>query len=214
TYVTGPAFVTSNTYTWREMKTFSHYAYIVTDVTNNSQGVQIVDLQYLPDSVHALGYYNFPGFTQTHTITQSGPYLYLNGGNYNNAGVFILDLTANPTAPVKRGQWETAYIHDCAVINDTIYACNIYSPPGTISVINASNKDNLSIISSWVNNPSPGPHNCALSTDHKYCLVTDEINGNPRLLKIWNIQDLNNVTQVSTWQPTGITTSIVHNVEV
>ncbi len=32
---------------WREMKTYSHYAYIVSEVANS--GVQIVDLQYLPD---------------------------------------------------------------------------------------------------------------------------------------------------------------------
>ena len=34
---------------WREMKTYSHYAYIVSEVGNS--GIQIVDLQYLPDSV-------------------------------------------------------------------------------------------------------------------------------------------------------------------
>ena len=36
---------------WREMKTYSHYAYIVSEATNS--GLQIVDLQYLPDSVQS-----------------------------------------------------------------------------------------------------------------------------------------------------------------
>jgi choice-of-anchor B domain-containing protein len=201
------------TSSWREMKFHSHYCYIVSEASGS--GLQIVDLQYLPDSVHLVSTYSFSGYTRTHTIQRSGPYLYLNGGDYMNGGVFVLDLTANPEAPVKRGEWETKYIHDCRVINDTIWACNIYSSDGgTVSVISAVNKDNLQSITSWPNNPNPGPHNCALTTDRRYCLVTDEINGNPRMLKIWNIQNLSNIILAATWQPMGITTSIVHNVEV
>ncbi len=43
--------------------------------------------------------------------------------------------------------------------------------------------------------------------------MTDE-NTSPGKLKVWNIQDLSNITFVTDWQPTGITTSIVHNVEI
>jgi hypothetical protein len=100
------------------------------------------------------------------------------------------------------------------VVNDTIFACNIYNPPGTIAVIDARNKDNLATITTWENAPSPGPHNIALSLDRKTAYVTDEIGGNPRLLKIWDITNLNNVIKLAEWQPTGITTSIIHNVEL
>lgn len=210
---------------WREMKVYSHYAYIVSEVTNS--GVQIVDLQYLPDSVHYLGKFLFGSFTKAHSISQSGPYLYLNGGNVsvgqsNQGGIHVLDLTSNPEVPVVRGVWGTRYIHDCRVINDTIWGANIYPASqggtGSIYVINATNKDNLTTINSWVNNPFPGPHNVALTTDHHYALTTDEIGEQPgsqlRELKIWNVQNLSNVVQVAVWQPTGITTAIVHNVEV
>jgi len=221
-YIPGPVFTAGDTYTWREMKTFSHYAYIVTDVTNNAQGVQIVDLQYLPDSTHTIGFYSYTGFTRAHTIQQSGPYLYINGGNVTNlqtnaGGTAVLDLTVNPELPVKRGTWGTQYIHDCRVVNDTIWACNIYNSPygnASIYVINAINKDNLQTINSWVNNPNPFPHNCALTTDHHHILTTDETTNPPGKLKVWNIQDLNNVVQEAIWQPTGITTCIAHNVEV
>lgn len=198
---------------WREMKVYSHYCYVVNDVTGN--GMQIFDLQYLPDSVHLVQNWIFGSYTLGHTISQSGNFLYINGGNAStNGGIRCLDIS-NSENPVVRGQWTEKYVHDCRVVNDTIYACNIYSSDGgTISVINAANKDNLTTITSWVNSPDPGPHNCALTIDHKYCLTTDEIGGTPRLLKIWNIQNLNNVTQTATWQPTGITTAIVHNVEV
>lgn len=199
----------------REMKTYSHYAYIVGDQSPN--GVQIVDLQYLPDSVSLVNTFFFPGFTAGHTIqveSPAKPYLYISAGNYLIGGLFVLDLSQNPVQPVKRGQWELEVVHDCRVINDTIYACNIYNPPGTISVIDAVNKDNLVRFASWQNLPDPGPHNIAFTNDKRFALVTDELGSSPRLLKIWNVEDLNNVILASTWQPTDITTSIVHNAEV
>src|SRR5205085_10457840 len=149
-------FQTGLTSEWREMKVYSHYAYIVSEANNS--GLQIVDLQYLPDSIHFVRTYTYTGYNHTHSISQDGPYLYLNGGNVspgqtNIGGITVLDLT-NPELPVKRGSWGTYYVHDCRVRNDTIYACNIYNPPGRISVINAANKDNLSTINFWQNNPN------------------------------------------------------------
>jgi choice-of-anchor B domain-containing protein len=197
---------------WREMKVYSHYAYIVSEATGS--GLQIVDLQYLPDSIHFVRTFTFSGYNRTHTISQSGPYLYMNGGNYQEGGVFILDLTANPEMPVKRGEWETEYVHDCRVLNDTIWACNIYDPPGTISVISAMNKSSLQTVTTWVNSPNPFPHNCAITVDRKYIFTTDETSTPNGKLKVWDITNLSNIQFVTNWQPTNITTSIVHNVEI
>jgi hypothetical protein len=113
-----------------------------------------------------------------------------------------------------RGGWGNEYIHDCRVRNDTMYACNIYDPPGTVSVINVANKDNPTTITSWVNNPNPFPHNCALYPGRTYILTTDETSTPNGKLKIWNISNLSNVTLITTWMPTNITTAIVHNVEL
>lgn len=196
----------------REMKVYGSYAYVVAD--GIPSGLQIIDLQYLPDSVRLVNTLYFPGFNMGHTISQSGPYLYINAGDYNIGGLFVLDLTADPVNPVKRGEWEEAVVHDSRIINDTIFACNIYSPPGTISVIDARDKDNLVTIANWQNLPQPGPHNIAISENRRIAYVTDEIGGNPRLLKIWDISDLNNVIKIAEWHPPGITTSIIHNVEL
>jgi hypothetical protein len=65
-----------------------------------------------------------------------------------------------------------------------------------------------------VNSPNPFPHNCALTTDRKYIFTTDETSNPPGKLKVWNIQNLSNITFVTNWQPTNITTAIVHNVEI
>ncbi|MCX7877143.1 MAG: choice-of-anchor B family protein [Ignavibacteria bacterium] len=197
---------------WREMKTFSHYAYVVSEGTNSR--LQIINLQNLPSSVSLVATYSHSGYTRTHTVSQSGPYLYMNGGDYLNDGIFILDLTVNPASPILRGTWQTHYVHDCRVVNDTIYACNIYDPPGTVSVINAVNKNSLTTVTSWVNNPNPFPHNCALTTDRRYIYTTDETTSPPGKLKIWDITNIMSPVLVTTWQPMGITNTIVHNVEI
>lgn len=195
---------------WREMKTYSHYAYIVSEVSNS--GIQIVDLQYLPDSIHYVKKFLPSGYSKTHTISQSGPYLYVNGQSASaGQGVTVYDLTTNPETPVKRGAYNTLYIHDCRVFNDTIYAANVYD--GKVSIISASNKNSLSLVTSFNNLVNSGPHNTAVTDDRKTLLVTDEIGATPRLMKIWNIEDLGNIYHIASWQPTGITGTIVHNVE-
>lgn len=205
---------------WREMKVFGNYCYVVSEASNSR--VQIIDMSYLPDSVRLVGVSNMPSHTTTHTISQEGPYLYLNGCNSSfGEGTVIVDIS-NPTTLVKRGSWNGEYVHDSRILRDTIWAANIYDASnggtGSIYIINATNKDNPVLINSWVNNPTPGPHNLAITGDRKYALVTDEIpTPSPRVLKIWNIQNLNNVTFVTQWQPTGIAPnpgSVVHNVEI
>jgi len=202
-------FLTGVNSAWREMKTYSHYAYIVSEGTNSK--LQIVDLQYLPDSVHLVKVWNYTGYTNTHSISQEGHFLYLNGGNSAaNGGITCLDLS-DPENPVKKGQWTTLYVHDCRVVNDTIYAANINN--GKVSIINATNKDVLTSITSFTNLVGSGPHNTALSSDRKRLFVTDEIGTAPHLLKVWNIENMSAITYVTNWQPTGITASIVHNIE-
>jgi choice-of-anchor B domain-containing protein len=193
---------------WREMKVYSHYAYIVSEASGT--GVQIIDLQYLPDSVHYVGKFITPGHSSTHSVSQSENFLYLNGSN-SDQGTIVLDLT-NPTAPVRRGTWNERYVHDCRVINDTMWSSNISD--GYLSVIDASNKDNLVTIASWQTVPSPFTHNSAITRDRKYIYTTDETTNPPGKIKIWNIQDLSNVIFQTQWAPQGFENTIVHNVEI
>ncbi len=203
-------FLTGNNSAWREMKTYSHYAYIVSEATNSR--LQIVDLQYLPDSVHLVKVWNYTGYGNTHSISQSGHYLYLNGGNATpNGGITVLDVL-DPENPVKMGQWSTLYVHDCRVVNDTIYAANIFD--GKVSIVNATNKASLTTVNSFNNLIGGGPHNTALTENGKRLFVTDEIGTAPYLLKVWNIESRTNPVYVTSWQPTGITSSIVHNIEI
>ena len=202
------AYLPSNYSNWRDFKIYQHYIYIVNDVAG---GIQIADLQYLPDSVHYISSFFFTGFTRAHTIQQSGPYLYLNGGNYMMGGVVVIDIT-NPTQPVKRGEWETMYVHDERVINDTLWASNIYVR--TFSLIDATNKDSLRLITSFDAGTGSMPHNSALTDDRKYLFTTDEILNPVGRLKIWNVQNIHNPVYVNTWYPPGGDSSNVHNIEI
>ncbi|HMQ68767.1 MAG TPA: choice-of-anchor B family protein [Ignavibacteria bacterium] len=197
---------------WREMKVYDHYAYIVSEGTNSR--LQIIDLQYLPDSVSLVNTWSYSGYTKTHSISQSGPYLYLNGGNSaGNGGITIVDIT-NPVSPVKRGQWTNLYVHDSRILNDTIWASNVYS--GQTSIINAANKNSPVTVKTFQSYPvsTISTHNCAITDDRKYLLTTNEVSSPNGKLNVWNIEDLDNISFVTEWQPTGITTAIVHNVEI
>ncbi|MEO8665348.1 MAG: choice-of-anchor B family protein [Ignavibacteria bacterium] len=192
---------------YREMKTYSHYAYVVSEGTNSR--LQIIDLQYLPDSVSLSTTFSFSGYTKSHAISQSGPYLYLSGSNSPNQGVQILDLS-DPIEPIAKGNFNTLYVHDCRINNDTVWACNILNH--RVTIISAIDKDSPYQINSFFT-PNGAPHNCALSRDRNYVYITHE-NLDPGKLDIYDVQDLSDITYVGDWQPTGITTSVTHNIEV
>jgi choice-of-anchor B domain-containing protein len=195
---------------WREMKVHSHYLYVVSEA--DTSGIEIFDLIGLPDSVRYVGKFFVPGHRKTHTISQSGPYLYLNGANNTfGQGTTILDLT-NPEQPVKRGSWNVEYVHDSRTVNDTLFTSNIYT--GKLAVFNVADKDSVKFITSFQTVPNPFTHNSAVTRDRKFIFTTDETSSPPGKLKVWNIENIFNPVFVLSWQPAGITNTIVHNVEI
>ncbi len=195
---------------WREMKVYSHYLYVVSEA--DTSGIEIFDLVNLPNSVRYVGKFFVPGHRKTHSISQSGPYLYLNGANIAfGQGTTILDLT-NPEQPVKRGAWNVEYVHDSRTVNDTLFTSNINN--GKLAIFNVANKDSVKFITSFQTVPNPFTHNSAVTKDRKYIFTTDETSNPPGKLKVWNIENIFNPVFITSWQPTGITNTIVHNVEI
>jgi choice-of-anchor B domain-containing protein len=183
---------------WREIKVYQNYAYIVVD--QNGTGMQIIDLSYLPDSVRLVKTWTFSGYTQAHSISIEGQYLYLNGGNASsNGGIRIVDL-ADPINPVQRGQYSTRYVHDSYIRNDTIYAAAMFS--NRYDIINAANKNSPQLITSFTNLPNFSlTHNCQITDDRRYLFTTDESQTPPGTVKVWNIQNLSNVQYVTSIRP-------------
>ncbi|MBE2226385.1 MAG: choice-of-anchor B family protein [Ignavibacteria bacterium] len=194
---------------WREMKIYNNYLYVVSEA--DSSGIQIVNLKNLPDRIDTVRTYFFEGYKRAHTISQNGRYLYINGGNYREGGIVVLDAGVNPEKPVKLGEWQTDYVHDCRVVNDTIWACNPLT--GRVTAIDSKDKSNLKTITSWVNGANPVPHNCAVTADGKYLYVCDENFSYPGKLKIWNISDKNDIIFENEWSVNGSNES-VHNIDI
>jgi len=200
------AFIRGLNSIYREMKAYSHYLYIVSE---SGSGIQIVDLSPLPDSVRFLKSWTYPGFTRAHTISQAGPYLYLNGGNATTTGGIAIVSLADPENPVKVGEWVEHYVHDCYVRNDTIYAAGIRGDG--LSIIDARNKSAPQRIAR-VTYPGAGTHNAWTTEDGKYVLTTDEVGTTAKNLKIWDLRSLSSISMVAEF--TANPEAIIHNVYV
>lgn len=175
-------FVPDITTTWREVKVWSHYAYVVTD-SQQGNGLLIIDLNNL-DANLPLDYvfHNFGiGLVSSHTnFADENGILYLFGSNevtinnvdVVNGGAIMLDLKQDPMNPAVIGYYDKRYIHDGFVRGDTLWAAEIYD--GFLEVLNVSNKMNP-IALGEVETPNSFTHNCWLSDNGKTIFTTDEV---------------------------------------
>lgn len=199
----------------REAKTYLNYAYITADRyhVSTGTGIQIVDLSFLPDSVHHIKNWTFENFSFAHTLFQENNFLYLNGANsMASGGITIIDIS-DPVNPVKRGQYTRGYIHDCYVRNDTIYGA--LTSQNKYVILDASNKDSIKEIVEF--NEIVGydlPHSCWLSDDGNTLITANESRSPPGNVSFWNISELKNINYITTYRPPGNTTSIAHNIFV
>ena len=195
----------------RECKTYLNYAYISSDrYKSDGTGLQIIDLNYLPDSVHLVRNWTYGNFIYAHTLFQENNFLYLCGGNVNSAnGLTIIDLT-NPENPVKRGEYLRGFVHDCYVRNDTIYAAA--TGINKFVILDARNKDSIVEIAEINNLPEYSlPHSCWLNSDGNFLITADESRGPSGIIAIWDVNDLSNVKFLTTYRPPNDLTSIAHN---
>ena len=112
---------------WKELKTWGHYAYVVSE---GNQGVQIINLSQLPDTAWLVRSVSSAGgrsISRNHSIAISGGTLYLNGstGGGQTGGTIMLSL-ADPENPIYVGEYQPAYLHDVYVLRDTLYGAAIY----------------------------------------------------------------------------------------
>ncbi len=186
---------------WRELKTYQHYAYFVSDDANSK--LQIADMSFLPDSVH-LVYESDSLFTRAHTIFVDGHYLYCGGvtranglGNYS---LCVLDLS-NPAQPVllrslNQDYTSPGYVHDMLVRNDTVYAS--CGNEGLHIFKYDANNNNFTQLAAYTNYVQAGyNHSSDLTADGKTLVFTDEVPANT-VVKILDVSDLNNLTLMDT----------------
>jgi len=206
-FLPGPASV------WREIKTWSHYAYIVSEGAGAGAGLQIVDLSGLPASISLVTTWS-QSFLTAHTlwIDENG-WLYANGTK-DPAGVpqgmRIVSL-ADPENPVDTGAYTTRYVHDIYVRNDVGYAAEIQDD--WVTILDLSDKSAPSIVSSFAN-PLGVTHNTWLSDDGKHLGVTAETPGG--FLSIYDVSTLASPFMVSGFHGPNLESprSFIHNVRM
>jgi len=184
TQLTEVAFVPGTSSIWRDIKTHGQYAY-VTNENGLSNGMEIIDLSGLPQSVRFAGTYN-ASFVTAHNLYISDGFAYVCGSN-GAQGVEILDLS-NPEAPVRVGGWSADYFHDVFVLGDTLYASA--GSRSSLMIIDLSNKSQLTLMGEVVMPDGGFVHNAWTTADGRFVMTTQENTG--LTVKMWDIQDFAN----------------------
>jgi len=211
--------------TWREMKAYGYYAYIVSD-GNGNHGMQIFDLRRLrnipapPVTFTEDGWYG--GFTNCHDLalnTQTG-FAYAVGTNTCAGGLHMMSL-ANPLAPLFVGCFSAdGYTHDvqCVIYNgpdvghvgqEICFASN----EDTLTIVDVTNKNAPLMLSRTGYAGSAYTHQGWLTENHAYFVLDDELDeqnfGHPTWTYIWNLADLEVPVLIGHY--TGPTNAIDHN---
>ncbi len=204
-FVPGPTGGICGGIVWREIKAYSHYCYAVSECTGTNDGLQVIDMSFLPDSVHLITTKSINGTTArtSHTLSVDSVagYLYLEGNSTPATSIHIFDLT-NPENPVHDTSFGLSNgIHDMYAYDDTVYVAEGSS--GRWSVWNLADKNNPVLLARPAIPSSGYVHNFWPTADRHYAASTEETAG--KTVKIWDISDLNNIILVGQYLgPSGL----------
>ncbi len=189
---------------WREYQTFGKYLYAISDDASPNS-FQIMDLSYLPDSVHIV-HNGTTFFERSHTLFVDGNKLYCGsvtspaGGGFSSMNVYSLADPENPALLRKLNQDDNTigHVHDMFVRNDTVYASCGYDGLHIYKFNTGSNT--FSAINSLTSYPGQGyNHSSALTENGKYMAFADEVPANMPM-KLIDVTDLNNINIESTFK--------------
>jgi len=210
--ITEVGFVPGPESNWREITVVKNHAYVTTEGMQAGRGLQVVSLEYLPDSLHLVHTYE-DFFLRAHIIQSDiynpdSEYIYVNGASTIGTpleGVMIFDVS-NPSDIQLIGGYHPYYIHDCHVRGDRLYASAIGE--GTLDIVDISDKSNPQLLTR-ISYANPYTHSSWTSPDNRYLYVCDEIDGLP--MRTFNISDVDNVTEITQAQYTANADALVHN---
>ena len=126
---------------WREIAVIDAIAFVVTEGSGTGEGMQVIDLSYLPDSMHLITTFDST-FSRGHMVQKNfetdSIYIYVTGTTPDQ-GVHIIDIS-DPTHPVEISRYEPYYIHDVHIRGNRMYASAIYE--GTLDIVDISDRTN------------------------------------------------------------------------
>lgn len=226
--------------TWRDIKVYKHYAYIVSEAFRH--GMQVFDLtrlrfldgkkvEILKEDLH----YNKFGNAHNIFINEETGYAYAVGTSTCDGGLHIINIK-DPLAPsfvncVGRGVYELpgnrkhgdAYTHDvqCVVYRgaDQDYQGReicVSSNEDTVNVVDVTDKSKPYQISVATYDGVRYTHQGWLTEDHNYYLLGDELDeqkyGTKTKTFIWDFRDLDNIKNFAIFEHK--TNAIDHNMYV
>ncbi len=204
--------------TWRDIKTYNNYAFIVADGAGN-HGMQVFDLTQLRDVTDGpvefseAAHYDNIASAHNIVINEDTGYGYAvgssAGGETCGGGLHIINIQdpLNPTfagcfADENTGRRGTGYTHDaqCVTYNgpDTDYTGKeicFNANETALSIGDVTDKENTKAIS-WASYPKVGySHQGWLTEDHQFFFMNDELDelgGNVEYTRtlIWDVSDL------------------------
>lgn len=202
--------------TWRDIKTYDGFAYVVTDQGGTSEGVTVIDLRNLP--VSADFYHWTPqidGLGQLlrcHNIyIDEFGYAYLAGCNINDGGNLFIDVFSTPGTPVYAGAGPNRYAHDVYTRENLMYSSELTR--GRMAIYDVSDKNEV-VELGVQETPFLFTHNIWLSDDGNTAFTTDERANAP--VVAYDVTDPNDIVELDQYRPLATLGSevIPHNVHV
>lgn len=202
---------------WRDIKTWDNYAYVTTDQGGTTEGLLVIDLNPLPDSVT---WYNWrPSFPELggtlntcHNlyIDEHG-WAYLTGCNINSGGMLFIDVFTTPGTPVFGGAGPAIYAHDVYARDNIMYSSQINA--GNLGIYDVSDKENVTLLGSQTT-PFSFTHNAWLNDAGDVVFTTDERADAP--IAAYDISDPSNIVELDQYRPISTIGEgvIPHNVHV
>ena len=117
-------FTPGSTTNWRDIKTFGHYAYAVSEGLSN-EGLVIFDLCAIDEGVVSQVYQKNEVFGKAHNlfVDAANEILYVVGSDTKSDGLIIFDLSNNPSEPqlLSEKTLPGGYVHDIFIKDDIAF---------------------------------------------------------------------------------------------
>lgn len=206
-------FVPGVSSTWRDIKTFAGYAYIINEQSN---GLQVIDLTGLPETID---FYDWtPTIERVGTLStchniyiDEDGYAYLAGCNVNGGGLFIADVFTTPGTPQFVSVGSPEYSHDIYVRDNIAYSSEINR--GIFSMYDVTDKEAI-VRLGGAETDFTFTHNVWVSDDGNTLFTTDERANAP--VGAYDISDPQDIRKLDQFRPQAtINTGVIpHNAHV
>lgn len=201
---------TKGVYYFGEVKTFKNYAYLLAAQAGKN-AVEIIDLKYLPDSVHVVKDSTFKFPPAGHTLWVDNEYLYIAAHKIwpapaNAIGIYSLKNPEKPQLVCKSDDFFPFLgAHEIFVNNDTVYVSA--ANQGLYILKFNPNDSSLSYLGSFTDYSSTASYNHSsfITKNRKFLAFMDELpSGMP--IRIVNVENPENIFEVSNFIPFEKTT--------